>query len=93
MSTYYAENSRSVNSLVGDDCIIEGDVENCIIFRGARIKEGAVVRNSVIMQESTVGEDAFLNYAVLDKQVIINDGRTLSGYLSHPFYCGRNEII
>lgn len=92
-ATRYGENAEVVNSLIADGSTIEGSVENCIIFRGARIKEGAVVRNSVIMQESTVGEDAFLNYAVLDKQVIINDGRTLSGYLSHPFYCGRNEII
>lgn len=92
-ATKYGENAEVSNSFIADGTIIDGTVENSIIFRGARIKKGAVVRNSVIMQDSTVGENAVLNYAILDKHVIINDGRSLSGYLTHPFYCGRNDIV
>ena len=91
--TRYSETANVSNSLIADGAVIEGEVRNSVIFRGARIKKHAVVENCVIMQDSTVGEGAHLNYAILDKEVLINDGRMLSGYLTHPFYCKRNERI
>ncbi|MGN0709313.1 MAG: hypothetical protein ACI4LM_03610, partial [Anaerovoracaceae bacterium] len=81
------------NSLIADGSRIEGKVVNSIVFRGVHIKKGAVIENSVIMQDSTVGENAELNYAILDKNVIINDSRKLSGYITHPFFVGRDEVI
>lgn len=40
----YGLSAAVSNSLVADGCIIEGRVENCIVFRGARIGHGAVVK-------------------------------------------------
>ena len=91
--TRYGKDAVCSNSLIADGAVIEGTVRNSVIFRGARVKKGAVVENSVIMQDSTVGEGAHLNHAVLDKEVIINDGRLLSGYLTHPFFCRKKERI
>jgi len=91
--TRYGLESKTANSLIADGCIIEGEVRNSVIFRGVRVKKGAVVENSVIMQDSTIGEYVNLNYAILDKNVIIQDGRMLSGYLTHPFFCQRNSVI
>ena len=73
--------------------MIEGTVRNSVIFRGVRIKKGAVVENSVIMQDTTIGEGAKVNYAILDKNVIIQDSRVLSGYITHPFYAGKGTVI
>ena len=92
-ATRYGKDAKVSNCMIADGAVIEGEVKNCIIFRGARIKKNAVVENSVIMQDSTVGEGAHLNYAILDKEVIISDGRLLSGYLTHPFFCGKGERI
>ncbi len=92
-ATRYGKDAKISNCMVADGAVIEGEVRNSIIFRGARIKKHAVVENSVIMQDSTVGEGAHLNYAVLDKDVIINDGRLLSGYVTHPFLCQKGERI
>ena len=92
-ATRYGENANVSNSMIADGAVIEGEVRNSVIFRGARIKKGAIVENSVIMQDSTVGEGAHLNYAVLDKEVIIDDGRLLSGYLTHPFFCKKGDRI
>ena len=39
------------------------------------------------------GENAKLNDCVLDKNCVINDGRNLSGYLTHPFYVKRKSVI
>ena len=51
----YGLSAAVSNSLVADGCIIEGRVENCIVFRGARIGHGAVVKNSIIMQGCYIG--------------------------------------
>lgn len=92
-ATRYGKNAKVSGSMIADGAVIEGEVRNSIVFRGARIKKGALVENSVIMQDSTIGEGAHLNYAVLDKSVIIEDGRLLSGYLTHPFLCRKEERI
>lgn len=89
----YGKDAKAVNSIIADGAIIDGEVRNSIIFRGVRVKKGAVVENSIIMQDTTVGEGAHINYAVLDKKVIIQDSRLLSGYLTHPFYVGKDTVI
>lgn len=91
--TRYGKEAVVENSLVSDGVTIEGEVRNCIIFRGVTIKKGAIVENSVIMQDSSVGEMARLNYCVMDKNSIINDGRMLSGYITHPFYVEDHTVI
>ncbi len=74
------------NSLVADGCIIEGQVENSVIFRGVRIGKGAVVKNSIVMQGTVIEDNAELSYVVADKDVLIRDGRKLGGYLTYPLY-------
>ena len=90
---YYGEESEASNSIIAAGTTIEGTVRNSIIFRGVRIKKGAVVENCVINQDCTIGEGATLNYAVLDKGVIINDKRQLSGYTTHPFFAQSRTVI
>ena len=50
--TRYGLESKTANSLIADGCIIEGEVRNSVIFRGVRVKKGAVVENSVIMAKA-----------------------------------------
>ncbi len=82
----YGLRANVSNSMVADGCIIEGSVENSIIFRGVKIGRGAVVRNSIIMQGTVVGENANLSYIITDKDVTVRDNRTLAGYLTYPVY-------
>ena len=91
--THYGKNAVCENSLIGDGAVIEGTVRNSIIFRGARIEKDAVVENSVVMQDSVISDGAYINYAILDKFTLIEKGRFLSGYITHPFYCERNSRI
>ena len=89
----YGAEAKVSDSIIADDAVIDGCVEHSVIFRGVHVRKGAVVRNSVIMQDSVVGKDAQLNYAVLDKRAVINDGRMLSGYITHPFFVGTDSVI
>ena len=91
--TRYLEGSHVADSLVADGCRIEGDVENCILFRGVVVKKGAVVKNCVLMQDTVVEPDAVLSCVVTDKNVKITQGKHLSGTESFPVYVGKNHIV
>lgn len=79
VSTYYGEHSSSLNCLVADNCIIEGDIENCIVFSGARISAGAKLKDCIIMRRCTVGENSELNHVIADKAVVFSAGTVLTG--------------
>ena len=91
--TRYVGNAKVSNSLIADGCVIEGTVENSILFRGARIGRGTVVRNSILLQDTLVGNDVSLNCVITDKNVVIHDGRTLSGHETMPFFIGKGMTV
>ena len=91
--TKYTSDAKVTNSLVADGCVIEGEVENSIIFRGVHIGRGTVVKNCVLLQDTYVGEKAELNCVVTDKNVLIKDERHLSGHESMPFFIGKGISV
>lgn len=91
--TYYSETSDVKNSLIADGCIIDGTVENCILFRGVRVGKGAVVKNSILFQDTFVGDNVALNCVISDKNVVIHEGVTLSGATTLPFYLEKRKMI
>ena len=92
-STYYGPGSRAVNSLVADGCIIEGEVENCVLFRGVKVSKGAKVKNCVLMQGTTVEPGVTLDYIVTDKNVTITADKHLRGNESFPVYVEKNTVV
>ena len=81
------------NSLIADGCVIEGSVENSILFRGARVGKGAAVRNSIVMQEAFIGDGTSIDCVIMDKNVTIKPGRNLSGDKTYPFYLEKGLVI
>lgn len=82
----YGENAVVKNSLISDGCVIEGVVENSILFRGVKIGKGAVVRNSIVMQDNIIGENTTLDCVITDKNVVVSDRRHLSGCAELPYF-------
>ena len=91
--SYYGENSQVKNSILADGCILEGQVENSVIFRQVTIGKGASVQNCVIMNDTVVGENAQLECVILDKDVVVRPGAKLCGTPSHPLVVKRGEIV
>lgn len=91
--TEYLDGANVKNSLIADGCEIEGTVENCIVFRGAKISKGAVVKNCILMQDTYVGANVELNCVIADKNVVIKDNRKLSGHPSIPFHLNKGVIV
>ncbi len=82
----YGENAVVKNSLISDGCEIEGVVENSILFRGVKVGKGAVVKNSIIMQDNVIGANTSLDCVITDKNVVITDRKQLSGCKELPYF-------
>ena len=91
--TRYITGCKAKNNLVADGCVIEGDVENCILFRGVKIEKGAKIRNSVLMQDTVVKAGGRLDYVVTDKNVTIEVGQELKGTDTQPFYVAKGHTV
>lgn len=92
-STSYTRSSNVKNSLVANGAIIEGEVENSIIFRGAKIGKGAIIRNSIIFQDTVIEDGAILNFVITDKGTEIGHDIRLFGNRSHPYVTSKNEAL
>lgn len=93
MPARYGLGSSVTNSIVADGCVIDGEVENCVLFRGVKVKKGAKLKNCVIMQDCVIGEGTKLDYVVADKNVEFDMNRTMSGYQSYPVYVGKGSKV
>ena len=84
--TRYIEGAKVKNTMAADGCVIEGEVENCVLFRGVKIAKGAVVKNCILMQDTVVEAGASMDYVITDKDVVITAGKELKGNDSFPVY-------
>lgn len=91
--TVYAEGAKVKNSLIADGCMIEGEVENSIIFRGVHIGKGTTIKNTVLFQDCFVGDNVLLNCVLADKNSVIRDDRMLSGHDTMPFFVKKGSAI
>ena len=91
--TRYINGAKAKNVMVADGCVIEGEVENSVLFRGVKIGKGAKVKNCVLMQDTVVETNAELDCVVTDKNVKITAGKKLSGTESFPVYVQKNHTV
>lgn len=91
--TRYVAGAKVNNAMVADGCIIEGTVENSVLFRGVHVEKGAVVRNCVLMQDTVVEVNANVEYVVTDKDVQISAGKKLSGSDTFPVYVAKAHTV
>ena len=89
----YREGAQVHNSLVADGCVVEGSVENCVLFRGVHIGRGASLKNCIVMQDSEIGEYAELENAILDKIVTVRRGERLIAPKQYPIVVGKAVTV
>lgn len=91
--TIYRDSAKVENSLIANGCVIEGSVEDSIIFRGVTVGKGAIVKNSILMQKSEVGENAVVVNTILDKYSEIEDGVNVAGGPMIPYVLEKRGSI
>ncbi|HSB70686.1 MAG TPA: sugar phosphate nucleotidyltransferase [Candidatus Methylomirabilis sp.] len=65
------------SSLIGSGCVIEGEVAQSVLFPGVEVKKGAVVRDSIVMQDTLVGAGCRVEYSIIDKQCRLGAGAVI----------------
>lgn len=91
--TYYGEDAEVSDSLIADGSRIEGTVENSIIFRGCTIAKDAVVKDSIVLPNSSIGEGVELSYVVTDKGVTVRENRKMVGSATYPVAIAKNATV
>lgn len=89
----YREGAQVKNSLVADGCVIEGNVENCILFRGVHVARGANLKNCIVMQDSYIEEFVELENVILDKAVTVRSHGRMIGQRQYPIVIGKNVTL
>lgn len=68
----------AIDSIVSGGCILSGGmVKNSVLARGVRVHTGAVVENSIILDNCDIGRYAQIRRAILDKNVRIEQGERI----------------
>ena len=74
---YIGANAEVKNSIVTEGCIIDGTVINSVLSNGVVVEAGAVVKDAVILSGAVIKKDAKVEYAIVDEDVVIEEGVTL----------------
>ena len=91
--TRYREDAEVKNSLIADGCDIAGKVENSILFRGVVVEEGAVISNSIVMENGHIIKYSELKYTITDKDVTVTEDKTISGSQNYPVVIVKNKVV
>ena len=91
--TRYITGAKVENIMAADGCVIEGEVENSVLFRGVKVAKGAKVKNCVLMQDTVVEEGANIEYIVSDKNVTITAGKEVKGTYTFPVYVAKYQKV
>ncbi|MDO4322400.1 MAG: glucose-1-phosphate adenylyltransferase subunit GlgD [Lachnospiraceae bacterium] len=91
--TRYLEGAKVSNIMVADGCVIEGEVENSVLFRGVRVAKGAKVKNCILMQDTVVESGAQIDYLIADKNVTISAGKEMKGADTFPLYIAKGHTV
>ena len=91
--TYYGADSEIENCVIADGCMLDGEVEDSILFRQVTIGKDAEVENCILFNDATVGEGAELKYVILEKDVTVTPGAKLVGTKTSPIIVKRGETV
>ena len=91
--TRYIAGAKVVNTMAADGCVIEGEVENSILFRGVKVAKGAKVKNCILMQDTVIEAGADVEYMITDKNVVVSAGKEMKGTDTYPMYVAKNKTV
>lgn len=89
----YTNDAIVEGSLIANGCVIEGTVKNSILFRGVHVAKGALVENSIIMQNGNIYPNSQVKYSILDKDVTIGANREVRGVEAGPYLLGKRRTV
>ena len=89
----YTKTASVKRSLVANECVVEGSVENSMLFRDVQIGKGARIKNSIILPGARISEDTDLEYVILDKNVGVRRKSRLIGNENYQIVIGKGGMV
>lgn len=80
----YNPGSEIGNSLISSGCIINGKVENSILFKKVFVGKNCVIKNSIILNDTYIGDNTHVENCIVE-----SDG-TLR---PNTYYCGEDKVL
>jgi glucose-1-phosphate adenylyltransferase len=74
---YISPEAEVTESLVNEGCTIEGVVNKSVLFQGVTVKKGAIIRESVIMPDAVIGENVWIEKAIVPSHLTIPDNTVI----------------
>ena len=91
--TRYIKGAVAKNIMAADGCVIEGYVENSVLFKGVKVGKGAIVKNCVVMQDTVIEPGANIEYIITDKDVTVSSYKEVKGTPSFPVYIAKGKTV
>ena len=79
----YNPGSQVKNSLISSGCIINGQVENSILFKKVYVGNNCVIKNSIILNEVYLGDNTHIENCIVESRDTIR---------ANSYYCGEDGI-
>ncbi|EKU70587.1 glucose-1-phosphate adenylyltransferase subunit GlgD [Selenomonas sp. F0473] len=89
----YKDTAKVSNSLIANGCVVRGEVEHSILFRGVKVGRDVKIKNSIIMQKCDIGDGALVENVICDKNVVITPEKWLKGAREYPLVIKKNITI
>ena len=71
------------NSLVASGCIINGTVEDSVLFKDVFVGNNCVIKNSVILNNVYLGDNTHIENCIVESRDTIR---------ANSYYCGEGEV-
>ena len=62
------------NAYINQGCMINGEINNSVLFTNVEVSKGAVINDSVLMPDVEIGEGAVINRAIIAEGVKVDAG-------------------
>ena len=79
----YNPGSDVRNSLISSGCIINGQVENSILFKKVFVGNNCVIKNSIILNDVYLGDNTHIENCIVESRDTIR---------ANSYYCGEDSI-
>lgn len=79
----YNSGSQVSNSLISSGCILNGRVEDSVVFKNVFIGKNCVIKNSVVLNGAYIGDNTHVENCIVESRVTLKP---------NTYYSGENEI-
>lgn len=80
----YNVGSEVSNSLVSSGCIINGRVEDSVLFKKVFVGNNCVIRNAVILNDVYIGDNTHVENCIVESRVNLK---------ANTYYCGEDGVM